>query len=275
MMNAARAGAVLFALAVLLFTWHVGAKPPPAPHRPRVPAARPAPPLAMLPSVSRVRVEAARDRVVILEDVHVPRGEWQAGDLDLYVAFGAPGAPKAFDARILALPSGESEASVDDAGESVTTERAPHRPVSAQVLVGRGQMAGAILHVREASFRSALAASNTAVIRLRTLLDPPPEDARIGRELVVRLGVLGALPVTLGRVQVVSLEARPWITRAEAQLCGPEADTWPLAVGIAPKPAAAPPTQTPAPIRDTRAPVSPRMALRHASDDLCVRFWTQ
>ena len=267
-MSKARAAPVV--LAALFVTAHVLARPP-APRRPHAPAARPAPPLATLPSIGRVRVEAARDRLVILEDVHLPRGDWQSGDLDFYVAFGAPGAPKAFDARILSLPAGESEAGVDDAGESVPTERAPHRPVSAQVLVGRAQMAGAILHLKESPLRAALAASDTAVIRLRTLLDPPPEDARTGRELVVRLGVPGALPVTLGRVQIVSLEARPWITRGEAQLCGPEADAWPLAVAITPPLLRA----TTSSDRDSRGPISPRMALRHATDDLCVRFWTQ
>jgi hypothetical protein len=272
-----RKWAALLAIAALFVSAHVVARPPPAPRRPHAPALRPAPPLATLPSIGRVRIEAAKDRLLILEEVHLPRGDWQSGDLDLYVAFGAPGIPKAFDARILSLPAGESEANVDDAGEPVITERAPHRPLSAQVLVGRAQMAGAILHLKEAPLRSALAPSDTAVLRLRTLLDLPPEDSRVGREVVVRLGVPGAVPLTLGRIQIVSLEARAWITHAEAQLCGPEADTWPLALSIAsPPPARADLETSIAPVeRDPRGPISPRMALRHASDDLCIRFSTR
>jgi hypothetical protein len=242
------------------------AKPPHRPHH----FGHVTPPLTSLPTISRVRIEAARDRVVVVEDVTLPRGDWQKGDMDLYVAFGAPGAPKAFDARVLSLKEGELEALPDDAGDPLATERAPHRPPTAQMLIGRAQMAGALLHLKEAQYRRALVASggaDTAILRTRTLLDLPAEDAQTGRELIVRLGVPGENPLTLGRVQIVSLEQRPWITRAEAQLCGPEADPWPLSIGLTPKPTTPPPVLP-------KGPIVPRMALRHATDDLCIRFWT-
>ena len=87
---------VAVALAVtLLLTATAHAKPPPShppshgpPPAPHV-WVRPAPPLPMLPSIARVRVEAARDRVVLLEEVNLPRGDWQSGGLDLFVAGAA------------------------------------------------------------------------------------------------------------------------------------------------------------------------------------------
>lgn len=256
--------AALAALALALVASDAAARPPHRPHH----AGHVTPPLTSLPTIARVRIEAARDRVLVIEDVTLPRGEWTKGDMDLFVAFGAPGAPKAFDARLVPLKD-DLEASADEAGEPIATERAVRRPPGAQMLIGRPQMAGALIRLKEAAYRRALAASttDTVVIRARTLLDLPAEDAQTGRELVVRLGVPGETPLTLGRVQVVSLEQRPWITRAEAQLCGPEADPWPLSVAIAPKPASPPPPLA-------KGPISPRMALRHATDDLCVRFWT-
>ena len=253
------------AVALALVASHAIAKPPHRPHH----GGRVTPPLTSLPTISRVRIEAARDRLVVVHDITLPRGAWEKGDMDLFVAFGAPGAPKAFDARLLSLKEGELEASPDDGGDPVATERAPHRPPTAQMLIGRAQMAGAILHLKDAQYRRALAAStaDTAVLRTRTLIDLPAEDAQTGHELVVRLGITGENPLTLGRVQLVSLEQRPWVTRAEAQLCGPEADPWPLSIGVTPKPPSLPPAPA-------KGPIAPRMALRHATDDLCVRFWT-
>jgi hypothetical protein len=260
-----RRASLVLAMALAFGATNALAKPP---HR-AVHHGHVTPPITSLMTIARVRIEVARDRVVVIEDVTLPRGEWQKGDMDLYVAFGAPGAPKAFDARVLSLKEGELEAAADDAGDPVTTEHAPHKPPGAQMLIGRSQMAGAVVHLKEAQYRRALTASgaaDTAVIRTRTLLDLPAEDAQTGRELVVRLGITGETPLTLGRVQLVSLEPRPWFNRAEAQLCGPEADPWPLAMGVLPKLA---PTNPPA-----KGPIVPRMALRHATDDLCVRFWT-
>jgi hypothetical protein len=84
--------------------------------------------------------------------------------------------------------------------------------------------------------------------------------------VVVRLGVTGGLPLTLGKIQVVSLEARPWVTRVEANLCGPEAETLPLAVGLLPRPPKRPPPPS-------SPPIAPPFAVRHATDDLCIRWW--
>jgi hypothetical protein len=228
-----------------------------------------APPLPMLPSVARVRVEAAKDRVVVVEEVNLPRGDWRAGGLDLYVAFGAPGAPVAIDARLVSVPSDSLESRVEDAGDPVIVEQAVHRTSRAQLLLGRPSMAGVVVHIREADLRRTYAASELAALRIRSLLSPPADNGG-ARDVVVRLGIVGDLPLTVGHIQVVSLEGKSWIARAEAALCGPDADVWPLAVALLPK------GSVPAPASEAQPrPIAPTMAVRHATDDLCIRWWAE
>src|SRR5260370_18517669 len=105
--------------------------------------------LPRLPSVARVRIEVARDRVIVQEEVSLPRGDWHYGGLDLYAAFGAPGPPLAVDARLLALPQGVAESRPDDAGESAVVERAQRCGAAVQPRLGRLQLAGLIVHLRE------------------------------------------------------------------------------------------------------------------------------
>jgi hypothetical protein len=126
-------------------------------------------------------------------------------------------------------------------------------------------MAGVVAHVKEAQLRRVYAAGDSAILRIRSLLVAPAADATGARDVVVRLGVAGGLPLTLGRIQVASLEPQPWITRAEATLCGPEASTWPLTVTLLGK--------GPGSARTLRSTLAPEAALRHASDDLCIRWW--
>jgi hypothetical protein len=236
-------------------------KPPPPPPRVYV---RPAPPLPMVPSIARVRVEAAHDHVTVLEEVNLPRGDWQAGGLDLYVAFGAPGTPSAVDARLVPVPIGATEARPDEAGEPVAVEPVIRHTPASQPLLGRPSMAGVVLHVKDAQLRHAYALSDIVALRVRSLLTPPAAEAGGLRDVVVRLGIAGGAPLTVGKVQVVSLEPKPWIARAEATLCGPEADPWPLTLTLFPRPAD-PPSPQPT--------IAPPMAVRHASDDLCIRWW--
>jgi hypothetical protein len=217
----------------------------------------------MLPSVARVRVEAARDRALVIEEINLPRGEWRAGNLDFYVAFGAPGPPIAVDVRLLGVPAGESEARLEDSGDPVVVEPAAERMPTVQLLLGKPKMAGVVVRVKESQLRRAFAAGELAVLRVRTLLRPPAASDDGARDIVVRLGVPGGLPMTIGRIQVASLEKSPWLTRAEARLCGPEADPWPLSVAIVPKAAGVDPSRA----------IAPSLAVRHAGDDLCIRWW--
>ena len=230
---------------------------------PRAPPPRPSQPIPSLAVVARVRVEVARDRALVTEELTFARGEWQSGDLELYAAFGAPGVPRAFDVHLHSVPVGALAPDPTDVGEPVLTERAPRRPATAQLLLGRGTMAGEVLHVREAALRRAFAASGVAALRVRSFLGAPVADARGGREIVVRLGIDGATPLTVGRIEVASADGSAFAAPAEAQLCGDLADTFPLAVQLSPA----------WPVRTVPGPQDPRFAVRHAGDDLCVRYF--
>ena len=240
----------------------------PAGHGP-APAPPALAPLPMLPSIPRVRVEVLDKKLVVLEEVNLPRGEWKAEPLKFYVAFGAPGAPLAIDAHLVAVPDGSLEPDEADAGEALVVERAPRRPPSAYPLLGRDTMAGVVLHVMPDALARALATGNMAALRVRSALPLPDEDAAGGHGVVVRLGVTRGTPLTLGRLSLVAKAGAPPPTRAEARLCGPEADPNPLAIALVPRPAA---VAAAAPVPASL--IAPVLAVRHASDDLCIRFWT-
>ena len=241
------------------------AKTPPAHTPPHAPIHF-APPLPMLPSVARVRVEVAHDRTVVVEDVSLPRGDWTAGSLDLYTAFGSPGTPIAVDARLYALPEGQAEPRADDAGEAAGVEPGVRHTASSQLLLGRPSMAGVVLHVGSDVLRRAYGSAEVAVLRIRSLLSPPSRDEAGAQSVVVRLGIAAGLALTLGKVQVVSVEPKLGIQRAEATLCGPDADARPLTVSVIPRLPDAPWWYP--------ATIAPAMATRHPSDDLCVRWWS-
>lgn len=274
--------ALAAAAVTLVFGARAHAKPPPA-HAPAHPAkpppkvdVRPAPPLPMLPSVARVRVEVGRDHVVVDESVHLPRGDWVAGGLDLYVSFGSPGTPTAIDARLFTLQRDANEPKPDDAGQPVPYESAVQRLANARLLLGRPTMAGVVLHVKEADLRHAYAVGDVAELRIRSLLTPPAVDAQGGRDVVVRLGIAGDSPLTLGHVQVMSAEGKGYVARAEARLCGPEAVPLPMAVTLLPKedrPGLRAPGALAAEGTADPRPIAPVTAVRHGSDDLCVRWF--
>jgi hypothetical protein len=217
----------------------------------------------MLPSIPRVKVDVLKAQLVVVEEVNLPRGEWKNESLDFYVAFGAPGVPRAIDARLLAVADGALEPE-DEAGEPMTVDRAPHRPASAHALIGRDTMAGIVVHLKRESLTKAFEPGNMAALRIRTVLDLPDEDPSGARGVVVRLGASRGTPLTLGRLTLVAKPGASPLTRAEAHLCGPDADPTPLAIALTPKPSqpASPP------------PIAPVLSVRHASDDLCLRFWT-
>jgi hypothetical protein len=231
-----------------------------------LPRVRPPPPLFALPTVPRVRLEVARDHVVVLEEASLARGEWQGADFELFVAFGSPGAPRAMDAHLQAAGEAGRDPPPDAPSEPIALERAARRPLPAYLLFGSPAMAGVVLRVRGPSFRRAVAPSGFARLRVRSLYDLPAEDALTGREVVVRLGVREGPPLALGRIEVLSLEPDDWLRGAEAHLCGPEADPYPLAVSVIPK--GTRPLPPP-------APLAPVLSVRHATDDLCLRFWTR
>lgn len=236
---------------------------------PKPPPPKPPPPLAMLPSVPRVRVEVFAKEVLVVEEVNLPRGEYDHGPLDFYVAFGAPGPPLAIDAHLVPVLDGALEADDDTIGERLVTTHAPRRPNDAHPLLGRDAMAGVVVHVPQASFVRALSPGKMAAIRLRSVVELPDVDADGARGLVIRLGASRGTPLTLGRIGVTGRSGV--VTRAQARLCGPEASADPLAVRVTPKP-----ENVPSPPDDSSAaPIAPVLAVRHTTDDLCLRFWTK
>jgi hypothetical protein len=221
----------------------------------------------MLPRVSSVRVDTAHDRVLVVEDITLPRGDWQAGAVDLFVAFGAPGTPIAFDARWIAAPS-ETAAAPEGTGEAVTAEPRLRNATSAQVQVGPPHMAGMLVHIKEAQLQHVYAQGDAGTLRLRSLLAPPAASAEGARDIVVRLGSAEGMPLTLSRVEIRSVDPHARLTRAEASLCGPDADAWPLSVDLIAN------DGTTAKRRPSAATIPPELAVRHPGDDLCVRWWS-
>lgn len=246
--------------------------PPKAAHSSAKPAAPATPlaPLPMLPSIPRVKIDVLKSQLVVIEEVNLPRGEWKNEALDFYVAFGAPGAPRAIDARLVPVADGALEPDDDDAGEALVVDRVPHRPSSAHPLLGRDSMAGVVVHLKRESIAKALAPGNMAALRIRTALELPEEDSGGARGVVVRLGASRGTPLTLGRLTLATKAGAPGLARAEAHLCGSEADPTPLAIAILPRPSAAQAAQAP----PSPPPIAPVLAVRHPSDDLCIRFWT-
>lgn len=225
-------------------------------------AAAPAPtPIPSLPVITRARVEVTRDAVVVIEDVTFARGDWSSGDLDLFVAFGAPGVPQAFDAHLLATPMDSFGAPLDQSGEALPTDRVAHKPDRATPFIGSPRMAGEVVHAREVALRRAFSASGVVTLRVRSLLSAPPADATGAREVLVRLGTLPSNPLALAAVELASKDAAVHLEGADARLCGPDADPYPIAVT----------TNPPLP-RTPPLPVSPLGVVRRATDDLCVRW---
>jgi hypothetical protein len=220
-------------------------------------AAAPPPPLPMVPSIAHVHLEARGAMIVVTEDVSLPRGAWKNEPLDFHVAFGAPGAPRAIDAHLLAVPDGEIEAPEDDPGEALATWRVARRPPNATTILGRGSMAGVVVHVPPDALGRALAPGNMACLRVRYVVEVASDPDGV-RRVLVRLGAVDDKPLVLGRI-TTKLDARPrGASAAAAVLCGPDADRRPLAVGPRGK--------------DAPRALAPVLVPRRPGDDLCVEL---
>ena len=205
------------------------------------------------PSIARVHVDVKGDLVVVTEDVSLPRAAWKNEPLDVHVAFGAPGAPRAIDAHLLAVADGALEAE-DDSGELLRSERVPRRPPDAHTLLGRTSMAGIAVHIPADAMERALAPANMACLRVRYALEVPPDPDGV-RRLLVRLGAVDDRPLVLGRI---TLKREGRAGAATAALCGPDADRRPLAVSPRRK--------------DAPRGLAPVLASRKTTDDLCIEL---
>ena len=124
-------------------------------------------------------------------------------------------------------------------------------------------MAGVVVVLPADALTRAFARGNMASLRIRSLVDATEPDASGATSVLVRLGASRGTPLTLGRITAAAAPPAPPLVRAEAKLCGPEADPHPLAVGLTPRPPREPQPPT----------IAPVLAVRHATDDLCVRLW--
>lgn len=273
-MRIRRAGLFAIVLACVVACPSIAPAAPPAPAKPSPPAAKPRPaaapkpapaaplvPLAILPSIARVRVTSHGKAIEIVEEVNLPRGDWKGEALRFHVAFGSPG-PRAIDAHLVEVGDGELEPEDDEAGEVLSTERVARRPPSAHPLLGRESMAGIVVQIPAASLTKALVRGNMASLRIRSLVDVT-EDVSEGESVVVRLGASRGTPLTVGRITATAVTPASPIANVEAKLCGPDADANPLAVGLIPHP----------PERRHTTAIAPVLAVRHPTDDLCVRLW--
>lgn len=222
----------------------------------------PLPPLPLLPSVPRVKITTHGSAIAIVQEVNLPRGDWKGQPLRFHVAFGAPG-PRAIDAHLVPVADGSLEPDDTELGEAVVTDRVPRRSDPTYPLLGRETMAGVAIALRPDQLTRAFARGNMAALRVRSLVDAPEVDPTGATSIVVRLGVSRGTPLTLGRIVADAAPRTPALSKVEARLCGPDADPHPLAVGT-------PPFARPA--GDTTA-IAPVLAVRHPTDDLCVRLW--
>jgi hypothetical protein len=236
-----------------LFFFAPPAKPPPPPPQPLAP-------LAILPSIARVRIASLGGTAVsVTTEISLPRGDWKGEALKFHVAYGVP-APRAIDAHLVPVGDGSLEPEDDEAGESLVVEHAPRRSGGAHLLLGpREALAGVLVNLPPNVMTKALARGNMASLRIRSVVDATAPDAMGASSLLVRLGATKAsMPLTLGRI----VAAAP-IQRVDARLCGPDADPHALAVGGIPK----------APAAAEAPPIAPVLAVRHPTDDLCLRIW--
>ncbi len=247
--------AALMPLVLVLVTQDV-AQPHVVPHASSLTSP---PPLFALPVIARIQVDVSKDRVVVVHEIVLSRGEWSGGDVDLWVSFG-PTMPHAIDAHLLALRAGAAAPDEADAGEPVAFDMLARRPARAHALLGRSAMAGVVLHVREPAFRRATAASGILALRIRQVLSPPAADSQNAREVIVRLGMESGTPLTIKHIALTSAE-NGFVTAASAQLCGPNADTYILGFQSSPRGA-----------RLTPFAIDPPSATRRSTDDLCVRY---
>lgn len=220
--------------------------------------------------ITKVEVVLRPEGALVVQDVTLARPPSSRGALSLYVAYGAPGAPRAIDARIAPLPDGVLELDSEAKGTALAVTPRTSKAPGDVLLLGRGSMAGFAVDLPDRALRDATSESSFAVLRLRTLLAIPFRDgesagisARAAGEALVRLETPSPVPMALGRV-IVRAEGGLALREVQASLCGPDATPFPLAIsargldGSTPRPPA------------TR--VAPLLAVRHASDALCVRW---
>lgn len=166
------------------------------------PPKAPPPPIQLpsLPVLARITIDPtqAQDRVLVVHDFVLDRGEYHGGDLVLYAAYGGPAVPLAMDAHVFA---GTPLPTFTTSGLAAIIEARPRRPDRIEWTVGRPSQAGAVIRVPAATLAKAWDGSSSLVLRVRAV-HPTQRDANGDRDVIVRLGTVGNQPVTVSRIEV-------------------------------------------------------------------------
>ena len=197
-------------------------KAPPPP-----PALRP-PPLETVPTfveVTRIDVLATKDAALVTTDLLLARAGWDGAAFDVHVAYGAPGLPIAFEARVLSLPPASFLAPLDEGGELLSSAHDVSAPSQVAVTLGRRAQAGQTVHVDEAALGRAFVSGDRAFLRLRAV-HRFVGTLREARSVLVRLETpaLGVLPLSLVTVRG---------EEASAGLCRGDGSIVPLRIALA------------------------------------------
>ncbi len=205
-------------------------------------------------AVARVDVLFRRNAALVTTDLTFARGAaYRGGDLAAFAAYGAPGLPKAFEARLVPVergrfspPDGEGE------GEALPATHVTQAPDGVALSLGGPHRAGQALRLPAAALARAFEPSGLAALRLRAVHLLRADGPRAS--LVVRLAAPpGAAPFPLGEVSLRG-EGVALLSPAAA-LCRPAGPDLALALAGAPPPPGA---------------LAPPRAPRSAGDELCV-----
>jgi hypothetical protein len=228
--------ALALALAFPLIALNPGQKPPDPPAPP------PSPPPASV-AVSRVDVTFKKDAVRVITDVTL---EVPPGAREIFVAYGSPGVPTAFDARLVPVPGDRFSAEPKVEGTALATTHATHAPSSAWLTLGPRTSAGQLVKLDETALRAAGGAV-LVTLRLRSVHATTGRNGR-PRSVLARVSLAGKpLPLGTITVQGEGLDVSPKVT-----LCGASTPDVRLSIGAG---------------SDGE---SPALAPRAAGQDLCV-----
>ncbi len=177
----------------------------------------PAPPARTVPSspapaglsVARIDVAFRGERALVTTDLTWPR-RVAPESFTLFVAHGAPGSPRAFDAELLAVPSTAFSPPLGARGAAQETWDRASAPEEAALSLGPRSAAGQIVVV-ERDAEAALSSAQTA-LRLRAVYELTSR-----RDVLTRLGPSDGL-LALGPI-TVSVDGAP-APHARAALCG-------------------------------------------------------
>ncbi|MCU0682372.1 MAG: hypothetical protein MUF34_08975 [Polyangiaceae bacterium] len=220
---------------------------------PKAPAKGPPPGAPEHLAVARVEVLFRRDAALVTTELTFARSPaYRGAELAAFVAYGAPGLPRAFEARLLPVERGRFSPSDGEAGEALTGTHATHAPDGVALSLGGPNRAGQALRLPAASLQRAFEPSGLAALRLRAVHLLREGSTRAS--LVVRLGAPpGASPYPLGEISLRGDGVA--LRNPSAALCRPAGADLVLALSGAPPPPGA-----------LAAPRAPRLA----GDELCV-----